>query len=229
MTLPAPTAFGPEITPEAAAASNESSQPMKCVDSTNVLLVPPEDYAEGVLGNVVPLSVFRALLGPLGDNFRLDGVQAYRKKLRAEFARPGNQLDAMLVDQLAWCHIESGHLLANSSTASDPKEKEVLCGSAIKLMAEVRKTALTLRDLQTPPAVKQVTVVKQQNVAAGDQQVALIEAGAAESALGKQNSNTELVSNGGREDHERLIAADPATDRWSVEPAEAQAPVLCRP
>ena len=229
MTLPAPTSVGPEIESEGTGTSSESSPPFKCVDPTNISSLPAQDYAEGMLENVVPLTVFRSLMTPAGDYFRLDGVQAYRKKLRAEFARPGNQLDAMLVDQLAWCHIESGHLLANSSTASDPKEKEVLCGSAIKLMAEVRKTALTLRDLQTPPAVKQVTVVKQQNVAAGDQQVALIEAGAAESALGKQNSNTELVSNGGRQDHERLIAADPATDRWTTEPSEAQAAVLCRP
>ena len=203
--------------------------------ATNVkdfsLAMPLAQWSQGVRTQTTAYGVAttRCIATPAGDYFRLDGVQAYRKKLRAEFARPGNQLDAMLVDQLAWCHIESGHLLANSSTASDPKEKEVLCGSAIKLMAEVRKTALTLRDLQTPPAVKQVTVVKQQNVAAGDQQVALIEAGAADSALGKQNSNTELVSNGGRQDHERLIAADPATDRWTTEPAEAQAAVLCRP
>jgi hypothetical protein len=202
---------------------------MKCVDSTNVLSLPPEDYAEGVLGNVVPLTVFRALMTPLGDNFRLDGIQAYRKQLRAELARPGNQLDAMLVDQLAWCHVEGGHLLAKSAYASDPKEKEVLSGSAIKLMAEVRRTAQALRDLQTPPAVKHVTVVKQQNVAAGDQQVALIEAGAADSALGKQNLNTQLGSNGEFQDHERLVAADPATDSWSTEPAEAQLAVACRP
>jgi hypothetical protein len=103
-----------------------------------------------------------------------------------------------------------------------------LNNSAIKLMAEFRRSTLALRDFQTPPAVKHVTVVKQQNVAAGDQQVALIEAGAADSAPGKQNLHTKLVSNGAFHDHERLVEADCATDSWSAEPAEAQVAVGCR-
>jgi hypothetical protein len=134
----------------------------------------------------------------------------------------------MLVDQLVWCHHASGQLLAEAAATVDVKHRESLNNSAIKLMAEFRRSTLALRDFQTPPAVKHVTVVKQQNVAAGDQQVALIEAGAADSAPGKQNLHTKLVSNGAFHDHERLVEADCATDSWSAEPAEAQVAVGCR-
>ncbi|MGE0535206.1 MAG: hypothetical protein AB7O68_09545 [Pirellulales bacterium] len=227
MTLPAPTTVASKTELESAATSTENFQSTKRVDSTNILSLPAEDYAEGVLGNVVPLTVFRELMSPLGDNFRLDGVQAYRKQLRAELARPGNQLDSMLVDQLAWCHVESGHLLAKSAHATDPKEKEVLSGSAVKLMAEVRRTAQALRELQTPREAKQVTVVKQQNVAAGDQQVAYVETRPNGQSHKARNSDTKLVSNGGLEDHERLIAVDSTATGWTTEPSKAEAAVAC--
>jgi hypothetical protein len=202
---------------------------MKSADSTNVHTLPVEDYAEGILEHAVPFTVLRDVLQPtLGTHLRGDGVQVYRQRLQAEHARPGNQLDAMLVDQLAWCHFASGQLITEAAHTKDPKRQEILTRSAIKLMTEVRQSALTLRDLQTPPAVKHVTVVKQQNVAAGDQQVALIEAGATDSAPDKQNLHTQLVSNGAFHDHERLVEADSATDSWSAEPAEAQDAVGCR-
>jgi hypothetical protein len=199
-------------------------------DAITVHELAAGDYAEGIVEHAVPYTVLRDVLRPtLGTHLRGDGIQVYRQRLQAEYARPGNQFDAMLVDQLTWCHVASGQLITEAVHTKDVQHREMLTGSALKLMAEVRKTALTLRDLQTPPAVKHVTVVKQQNVAAGVQQVALVEAGAAESALGKKKSNTELVSNEARQDDARLIATDPATDRWSTEPAEAQAAVLCRP
>ncbi len=228
MTSPAPTTAN-SLTTQPNEPAPASPNPMKSADSTTVHSLPAEDYAEGIIEHAVPFTVLRDVLQPtLGPHLRADGIEVYRRRLLAQQARRGNQLDTMLLDQLSWCHFLSGQLIAEAARTEDPKHQEILSGSAIKLMAEVRKTALTLRDVQTPPAVKQVTVVKQQNVAAGDQQVALVEAGAAESALGKKNSNTQLVSNGAFQDHERLITADPATDCWPTEPAEAQAAVLCR-
>ena len=59
--------------------------------------------------------------------------------------------------------------------AADAKSEmaEAYTASAAKLMAEHRRLTLALRQYRAPVLAKQVTVVK--NVAAGDQQVAVMQ------------------------------------------------------
>jgi hypothetical protein len=61
-------------------------------------------------------------------------------------------------------------------------------------MSEFRKSSLALRDYRSPTVPKQVTVVKQQNLAAGNQQVALVEADAAGQLVAKKAGDSELES-----------------------------------
>ncbi len=68
--------------------------------------------------------------------------------------------------------------------------------AAARLMAEFRKTSLALREYRTPVLQKQITVVKQQNLAAGDQQIAYLDGQAARpSGRAAKNHDTKLGNN----------------------------------
>jgi len=218
--------------PECAAAQTETDtdnlDEVKSVDRNNIHSLSADDYAEGVLGAAWSYNILHHVLTPrLGTCLRSDGLQAHRRQLQRDHARPGNQLDGMLIDQVTWCHFQAGQLMVEATASRDPKERQVLTESAIKLMTEVRRTVLALTDLRNPQPAKQVTVVKQQNVAAGSQQVALVEAGATTRGFEKTTSDSKLVSNGALEGDGRIVAADPTTDCWPTESAETRPAVDC--
>ncbi len=102
--------------------------------------------------------------------------QAFRDSLLKEAGDPKDPLARMAIEQLAWCHFRIGQLQGQSSTAQNPDTAVKLNAAAAKLMSEFRKLLLAVREYRAPSRPQQLTVVRQQNVAAGDQQVALVEA-----------------------------------------------------
>ena len=52
---------------------------------------------------------------------------------------------------------------------------ELLNGAASKLTAEFRRLCLAVKEYRSPTVPKSVTVVRQQNLAGGDQRIALVD------------------------------------------------------
>ncbi|MCX5958000.1 MAG: triose-phosphate isomerase [Cyanobacteria bacterium] len=83
--------------------------------------------------------------------------------------------------------------IGTGRTAS-PEQAVTLNMAAVKLMAEHRKTTLALREYRSPITPKQVTVVRQQNVSAGDQQIALVESCPVPTSTEKNHTDSEQGS-----------------------------------
>lgn len=122
------------------------------------------------------------------------GFKAYRDRLLAASGAPKDPIEVMLIEQLTWGHHRLANLHVAATVAKISDQVSALTNASAKLMAEFRKSSLALREYRSPTIPKQVMVVKQQNVAAGNQQVALVEAEAAGQMRKKRADDTELES-----------------------------------
>ena len=111
-----------------------------------------------------------------GLRFSALDLQAYRDRLLEQAGDPDDPLLMMAIEQLALCHFRLGKLQGQSACAQTTDAAVKLNAAAAKLMAEFRKLLLAVREYRAPSRPQQVTLVRQQNLAAGDQQVALVEA-----------------------------------------------------
>lgn len=103
---------------------------------------------------------------------------AYRNGFLKKYGQPSDPVEVMLVEQLMLGHeaICSMHVnVHNMKIAKSADGVALLTSSLTRLTAEFRKTALALKQYTAPPPTPQYTVVRQQNVAGGDQQVAYVE------------------------------------------------------
>jgi hypothetical protein len=124
--------------------------------------------------------------------------KAYVDSVLAETGNPKDPLERMLVEQSVFAHFRIGALHVEAANAKSPEAAAALSTAATKLMAEMRKHALGLREYRAPVVPKQVTVVKQQNVAAGNQNVAQINGKATSESMPDKTSRSELAGNQGR-------------------------------
>jgi hypothetical protein len=67
-------------------------------------------------------------------------------------------------------------------------------------LGEFRRSAQCYKEFRSPAVSKQITLVAQQNLAAGDQQVAYVE-GIAANSSGKNGSHIEIEDNSKEEDN----------------------------
>jgi len=132
-------------------------------------------------------------------------------------------MELTLREQLLWMHYRMGSLLAAATEATDVRVAERYDAAAAKLAAECRRTTMALREYLQPPTPPQVTVVKQQNVSSGEQQVAYVEAGAQPV---KRTSDTQQVSKQPQVRDEQLRPAFPESPKSSRRPTE---PAVTRP
>jgi hypothetical protein len=88
---------------------------------------------------------------------------------------PDDPLERMAIQQMVLIHFRIADLHAWVSQTTDPKELVRLESSIVRLTAEYRKMFGAIKQYRSPkPAAPQhVTVVEQQNVAHGDQQIAV--------------------------------------------------------
>jgi hypothetical protein len=102
----------------------------------------------------------------------------------------------MLIQQLLLAHHRIGDLQVQAAKATTTEAAALYSAAAARLMAEFRKTSMALREYRTPVLQKQITVVKQQNLAAGDQQIAYLDGQAARpSGRAAKNHDTKLGNN----------------------------------
>jgi hypothetical protein len=153
-----------------------------------------------------------------GKEFGSCAFKAYHDNVLEAAGQPTDPIEVMLVEQLLMAHHRIGDLHSLAASATKTDAAAIYNAAAVRLMGEFRKTSLALRDYRTPKLPKQVTVVKQQNVAAGDQQVALVEAGSANRPE-KKLVDTEFVSNAERLGHVNFEPPIYPTDRRGMHDA----------
>lgn len=97
------------------------------------------------------------------------------EQIRQDAGVAGDPMAQLLVDGAVLAHGQAARLMAQAQGQS-PQVAAIYHNASAKYLGETRKQVLALREYRAPVVSKQLTVVQQQNVAHGDQQVACITA-----------------------------------------------------
>ena len=175
----------------------------------------------------VGFPVLMAAANPLGPKIGSSGYKFYRDRLIEDCGTPGDPILRMMIEQLAMAHFRVGQLHVQVEKAQSIEAAKVYSAAAARLTGEVRRLGLAIHRFRQPVSTKHFTVVKQQNLASGDQQVAYVEQQDAATAQGKvplNDGGSEQASNRlthARKDH---ILSEPETSRSRTpEPQETRA------
>jgi hypothetical protein len=159
--------------------------------------------------------------------------QLLHHRILAQAGDPTDPLEVMCIEQFMLANQKIGDLHVRASMATDPIAVNQYLSAAARLMTECRKGLTAIKAYRTPSLSPQVTIVKQQNLAAGDQQVALIENADGLSMPGKKMSDSKLGSNPTQrlkyEPLPELIAQPEEGHGRPAEPIAAQRPDGSRP
>ncbi len=163
--------------------------------------------------------------GAWNRNVPIQAYDLYMQQLLKDAGSPGDPVEQMLVEQLAMAHHNIGRLYGSAAKATDTQQIKAYNGAAVRFLAEFRRMAETLRTYRTPVPSKQFTVVKQQNLAAGDQQVAYVDSDSTQppqkkDMLNTQVGNKEAIS---YEPQTQFIPEPQSSRSRETEPAEAWA------
>lgn len=195
-------------------------------------LPPPPAFDNAPLGDargaltireIYPLTALLNVLAPTLKHYATaQGVKLYRDQMLAAHGNPTDPVEVMMLDQLLLAQVRIGLLQSQAAKIDAPEAVHVLQSDANSTMAEFRKTALALREYRSPKAPTQVTVFKQQNVAAGNQQVALVEAAQNATGRDKRASNSKLASKPELIEHVAAALPFAAANSRQTELAETQ-------
>lgn len=167
-----------------------------------------------------------------GEDFGSCAFKAYHDNVLEAAGQPSDPIEVMLVEQLLWAHHRIGDLHTQAASAKTTEAARLFNAAAVRLMGEFRKTSLALREYRTPVVPKQVTVVKQQNLAAGDQQVAYLDRPAAGRLATDKSCDSKLGSKQEAIEHEpqNPLFPEPQTGgSWAAEPVLAGSVDAARP
>jgi hypothetical protein len=196
---------------EAKQQTQQQVQIAALADPANQAILIREAFASSILASIAS--------GHLGSFATAEGFKVFCDQYLAASGNPTDPAEVMLCQQLLWSHHRIGQLLVASAAATSPELVEAYGTAAVKLMAEHRRSTMALREYRAPVSARQVTLVK--NVAAGNQQVAVMQGDSAASRPGKKPDPTQLVSNDGVLAHDKQPTAHPQADRGTSQPREA--------
>lgn len=150
-------------------------------------------------------NVLEATLSPLhGAGVGSAGYQAIRDRYLRECGAPSDPIEEMLIEQFVLANFHIGQLHTRAAQAKSSEAAKVFYGALARMQAESRKLALALQAYRSPPKTSQFTVVKQANIAAGNQQVAFVE---------QSQTPPERIS----EHDSKLITGNPASSPGTIE------------
>ena len=158
-------------------------------------MTPSQSQAEVIKQTSTSAALATCLSKTFGKVVESNGFRAYHDDILTASGKPSDPIEVMLIEQLLLAHHRIGDLHAHSACSESAEEAVLYNGAALRLMAEFRKTSLALREYRTPVATPNVTVVRQQNVAKGDQQIAYVDDKGQKKEQENVASNSELGSN----------------------------------
>lgn len=203
-----PKAARRELTPEEQAALCKAEQEAKVI----------EQFAfPAAMAGALQLE---RLAGP-------EGIKVYLDNLIENANGPNDPIERMLIEQITLAHHRVAQLHAAAAEAKSAELVKALNAAAVRLTGEFRRLALALRTYRQPISTKHFTVVKQQNVAAGDQQVAYVERNGDQSKVSSMERDSKLVNNKPQEaldyvPHTESIPKPETSRGRQTEPAEAR-------
>ena len=121
-------------------------------------------------------NALEATLAPLhGAGLGSAGYQAIRDQALRDSGSPTDPIEEMLIEQFVLCNYHLGQLHVRAAQGKSSEAAKVFYTALARMQAESRKLALALQAYRTPPKTSQFMVIKQANLAAGDQQVAFLD------------------------------------------------------
>ena len=144
----------------------------------------PEDAARGeairdsgrVLSDHSTAAYLQSVVGPsFGGLVGPTGYQAYRDQLLRDSGNPHDPIERMLMEEFLLGHQQLGRLHTRANQAQTPELVKAFYGATCRLQGEMRRLASAIKAYREPSRARSFTVVKQQNVAAGEQNIALVE------------------------------------------------------
>ena len=187
---------------------------------------PPASLGAEVVRDAVMPAFMKMAIAPKG---MLNGASlaVYRDQILKEAGGPTDPLERMLIEQALLANVMIVKLHGESSIASTVAGAEVYATAAVRLMAELRRTILAIREYRTPPARPIVTRIEQQNVA--HSQSVSYAAGVTDgkqdvkmACRDKEDPDSKVGSNL-QEAHDAEGEIPSANSRWTEEPATAGA------
>jgi hypothetical protein len=130
-----------------------------------------------------------------GRKIDICGFQYYRDEVFRMAGNPNDPIERMLIDQTAFAHHTIAGLYIKASKAATVEQAGVYYAAAARLLSELRRLALALREYRAPIIRQPQTVVKQQNLAAGDQQIAYLDNAKDSDSAEKIPDRNELDNN----------------------------------
>jgi hypothetical protein len=101
----------------------------------------------------------------VGEQFRWPGLRVFVNSIMNEAGNPADPVERMMLEQLIMAHQRLCKLHVQADAAKTPESQKVLNTAATRLMGEVRRMALSIRQYRQPASPRQFQVVHQQNVA----------------------------------------------------------------
>lgn len=160
------------------------------------------------------------MIGP--ERVSILGAASYLNTIAPGGKTPADPLEKILLEQVAMAHQRSALLHIRAHQAASPEALAIFNSAAVKLAAEIRHTALAIRQYRQPLSPRSFSVVHQQNLSTGngDQQVSYVDQSASpEEKVSFSCRQSEL----GDKQH-----GDPIGSRFAGQTEEFE-PGECRP
>jgi hypothetical protein len=153
----------------------------------------------------------------------------YCEQILADLGTTGDPLERMMIEEFILGHQNINRMFVAAANPQCPEQAECLYAAIPRLLAELRRMALAIREYRSPVVSKIVNVVGQQNVAQ-NQQIAHLTtkapSGAADKPNGKKVLDTKMVSNAPKaltHEAQQQFSAKSETHRGrEIEPAKAR-------
>jgi len=178
--------------------------------------------------DIIEHAVFAASMASsvaVGNGVTASGFKRYLDRLLEQSGNPTDPIERMMIQQVALAHFRIAQLHARADKAKTVDAAKQYTAVAIRLTGELRRMGLAIQRYRQPPK-KKFVVVQQQNLSAGDQQIAYLDKSDAESGLDKVSSlpgEHELGSKRLTNDATPGLTAESETDCcWSTQPEEAR-------
>ncbi len=142
----------------------------------------------------VPLTLIAILAQSLGELSYQGMKLAYDEYLKAA-GNPTDPTERMLLEELFMAHHRLMQLHGEAALTNSLEGQKVLNTLAVRLQGEIRRLALALRHYRSPVSGRSFSVVHQQNVSSGSQEIHYDKDLAAEEQKNSLSRRSELEGN----------------------------------
>jgi hypothetical protein len=171
---PDATAFMPPLPRAPTARRRPTDAPDGISDADEKQLQVAKEQAEN-LGELSGAVYLKSVAKSFEDAFTPAAFQAFRDKFLRDAGDPSDPVEQLMLEQLFLAHHHIGRLHQRAADAATLESARVFYGALCRLQGEFRRLALGLRLYRSPVQPKRFTVVRQQNIAAGDQRIAIVD------------------------------------------------------